>query len=445
MLRQKTFRHLFIVVLGILLLTGCIGENNEFLGIPLSQSTPIPTTTSIPTMEVVTPVPEEVLTPETPEEETVNTLLLWVPPFMDPANGSAAGEILQKKLDAFVTQNPNVEIVIRVKSEEGTASLIESLTAVSAVAPLELPSLIILDRTDLETAAKKGLILPMGDYSTVINEIGWFQYARSLSVIGDSSYGLPLVGEALVMVVREEEEPIDTDETPNNSDDVEGKIAFWQSDPQAVFLLNDYMAAGGQFVDEENQIVLNQAELITLYEKFNAIQAENLFYEGMAEITSHAEAWEIFKVDEVDMVVVPSFYPLIDLPGDARVLPMEAVTDFDHTLATGWTVALADPLPERRGLAVALAESLTEVGFMGQWSEEMNLLPVRGAAFDSWQAESLAQRFSVISLSATIYPSQEIIRMVSPALQAGLTALFDEGVSPEEAAQIALDVLTVEE
>ena len=443
MMHRKIFRYLLLFVLGVLL-TACMGENNEFLGIPLTQSTPIPTTTPAPTMEVVTPQPEEPETPNT-EDDSVSTLLLWVPPFMNPGNGSSAGQLLQAKLDAFVAQNPNVEIVIRVKDEEGTASLIESLTAVSAVAPLELPSLVILDRTDLETAAKKGLILPMGDYSTVINNIGWFQFARSLSVIGDSSYGLPLVGEALVMVVRETEDSVQIDETPDNSNDVEGRFAFWQNDPEAAFLLNDYMAAGGQFVDDENNITLSLEELITLYEQFNTAQEANQFYSGLAEITSHAEAWEIFKANEVDMVVVPSFYPLIDLPEDAKIVPMKAVTEFDHTLATGWTVALADPLPERRGLAVALAESLTEVDFMGQWSEELNLLPVRGEAFDAWQSESVAQRFSVILLSADIYPSQETIQVVSPALQAGLTALLTEGVTPEEAAQIAIDALTVEE
>ncbi|MEE4194525.1 MAG: hypothetical protein V2J07_04930 [Anaerolineae bacterium] len=437
-MQRKSFTHVLGVIVLAVFLTACISNGSEFLGIPLTQATPIPTITPVPTLEVMTPVPVVEETTESPAQEPVNTLLVWVPPFMDPANETLAGDLLAAKLAAFVAKTPNVEIEIRVKSEEGPASLIASLTAVSAVAPLELPSLIILDRSDLENAAKKGLILPMGDYSTIINEIGWFQYARSLSVISDSSYGLPLVGEALVMVVRPAEEP-------ENAEIANEQLAFWPADPNVSLMLNDYLAVGGDLLNEENQVVLSLSELTSVYSQIALMRDSELLSPNLTAITSHADAWERFKSGEVNMVILPSSFPLVDLPADSRIVPLDSITDFDHTLATGWTIALVDPLPERRNLSVALAESLTEVSFLGQWSEALDMMPVRGESFSYWQKEAVAQRLSVISLSARIYPSQEIIQIVSPAMQAGLTALLTQDVSPEGAAQIAIDSLTVED
>jgi len=448
---SRTFiRPLIVIVLAAVVLVACNADMNEFLGMPLTQATPVPTITPLPTEEMVSTEPEPEATPEESVDDTVSTILLWLPPLMDPANGSEAGEILQGQLDAFVEQNPNVEVVVRIKAETGPASLIESLTAVSAVAPLELPSLIVLDRSSLESAAKKGLILPMGDYSTVINEVDWFQYARSLSIIGDSSFGLPLMGDALVMVMRETPEVEGSDETadviqPVEEEEEVQQIAFWQADPEAALLLNHYLTLDGSLVDDENQVILDADVVAQVYASLLAQKEEGILYTPTNALTSHQDVWALFLNETVDIVIVPSTFPLAGLPENSRILPLTSVAEYDHTLANGWTIALADPLPERRELAVNLAESLTEVNFMGLWTEALAYLPVRDTAFESWQPASQTQRLSVISVSAEIYPSQEIVQVVAPALQAGLSALFDENLTPEEAAQIAAEKLTMEE
>lgn len=445
---RTILRQLLVVFLTMTLVMACNGDPNEFLGMPLTQSTPVPTITPIPIEDTVVPEPEQVTTQESTPDVVVNTILLWLPPFMDPASGSEAGVILQAQLDAFVEQTPNVEVVVRIKAETGPASLLESLTAVSAVAPLDLPSLVVLDRNSLESAAKKGLILPIGDYSTVINEVDWFQYARSLSIIGDSSYGLPLIGNALVMVVRETPASEDSEEavrTPTPAAETVQQIAYWQGDPDAALLLNYYLSLSGPLVDEENQVILDREVLTEIFTTLQTQKNEGLFYTPETAPTSNADVWNLFLNEEIDIVIVPSRFPLAGLPENCRIVPLTSFSDYDHTLAKGWIVALADPLPERRELAVTLAQSLTEVTFMGAWSEALGYLPVRATAFDAWQAVNQTQRLSSISISAEIYPSQEITRLVAPALQAGLNALWNENLTPEEAAQVALDNLIVED
>jgi ABC-type glycerol-3-phosphate transport system substrate-binding protein len=438
-----SIRNVIIIVLTLMVLAACSGDGSEFLGMPLTQATPVSTITPVPTVAVVTPVPEDTV-PDGEDVDAMDTLLLWVPPFMDPANDSSAAELLQEKLDAFIAQNPNIEIIVRVKGETGTASLLESLTAVSAVAPLELPSLVVLRRVDLESAAKKGLILPMGDYSTVINEIDWFQYARSLSVIGDSSYGLPMAGNMLVMVVRTEPVYEEGDVIPESEDTID-QIGFWLNNPEAALVLNDYLSLGGTFVNDENQVVLSEEELVQVYTRFQADAEAGLFYGSLTEITSHADVWERYKNGEYDVAIVPSSFPLSDLQEDSVIVPLTPLTNYDHTLAKGWVIALADPLPERREVAVSLAESMTEVVFMGQWSEALGYLPVRNTAFEHWQTDVDTQQLSLISFSAHIYPSPEIIQVVSPALETGLFAVLYEGKTPEEAALRAIESLNVED
>lgn len=210
-------------------------------------------------------------------------------------------------------------------------------------------------------------------------------------------------------------------------------------------MLSYYLSLGGELVDEENQIILNEEELTLVYARIKEDVDAGVLFSGLSQITSHGDARERYKNGEMDSVIVPGSFPLSGLPEGSTIVPITSLTNYDYTLAKGWTIALADPLPERRELAVTLAESLTEVVFMGQWSEALNLFPVRETAFEHWQTSADTQPLSLISFSAHIYPTREIIRVVSPALQAGVSAILNDNATPEEAALIAIGNLTPEE
>jgi hypothetical protein len=434
-----------ILVFSILLLAGgCdLLPGGEFLGLPLTQATPRPTSTPAVVEPTATPEetePEEIET----EQPAVETLLLWVPPFMDPNSDTDAGRLLAAQLDLFEAMHDDVNVVVRVKAETGSASLVESLVSTSSVAPLELPSLVVLGRRDMENVARRGLILPLGDYSNVINELDWYQYSRVISVISESSYGLPLVGESMVMVVRS------SDFTGLNNNwesfiEADTLVGFLANDPEATQVLMYYLALEGRLLDEEDQLMLDEALLAQVYRIFEEATAAGIIPEAVLQANSYEEIWDGFLAGNYPMVIVPSTFPLQEKPADTFVIPVTPITNLDFTLGRGWMLALADPLPERRELAVELAETLADARFTGQWSQALGYLPMRRTALDLWGNTTQVQRYSAISISANPYPSIEIINQVGPILQEGLLAVLNQTLSAEEAAAAAAAKLPLED
>jgi hypothetical protein len=434
-----------ILVFSILLLAGgCdLLPGGEFLGLPLTQATPRPTSTPAVVEPTATPEetePEEIET----EQPAVETLLLWVPPFMDPNSDTDAGRLLAAQLDLFEAMHDDVNVVVRVKAETGSASLVESLVSTSSVAPLELPSLVVLGRRDMENVARRGLILPLGDYSNVINELDWYQYSRVISVISESSYGLPLVGESMVMVVRS------SDFTGLNNNwesfiEADTLVGFLANDPEATQVLMYYLALEGRLLDEEDQLMLDEALLAQVYRIFEEATAAGIIPEAVLQANSYEEIWDGFLAGNYPMVIVPSTFPLQEKPADTFVIPVTPITNLDFTLGRGWMLALADPLPERRELAVELAETLADARFTGPWSQALGYLPMRRTALDLWGNTTQVQRYSAISISANPYPSIEIINQVGPILQEGLLAVLNQTLSAEEAAAAAAAKLPLED
>jgi hypothetical protein len=434
-----------ILVFSILLLAGgCdLLPGGEFLGLPLTQATPRPTSTPAVVEPTATPEetePEEIET----EQPAVETLLLWVPPFMDPNSDTDAGRLLAAQLDLFEAMHDDVNVVVRVKAETGSASLVESLVSTSSVAPLELPSLVVLGRRDMENVARRGLILPLGDYSNVINELDWYQYSRVISVISESSYGLPLVGESMVMVVRS------SDFTGLNNNwesfiEADTLVGFLANDPEATQVLMYYLALEGRLLDEEDQLMLDEALLVQVYRIFEEATAAGIIPEAVLQANSYEEIWDGFLAGNYPMVIVPSTFPLQEKPADTFVIPVTPITNLDFTLGRGWMLALADPLPERRELAVELAETLADARFTGPWSQALGYLPMRRTALDLWGNTTQVQRYSAISISANPYPSIEIINQVGPILQEGLLAVLNQTLSAEEAAAAAAAKLPLED
>ena len=90
---------------------------------------------------------------------------------------------------------------MRVKAASGPGGLIESLSAASAAAPAVLPALVALSRSDLETAALKGLVFSLDGLTRIVDDTDWYAYARQLALIQGSAFGLPFAGDAIAPVV----------------------------------------------------------------------------------------------------------------------------------------------------------------------------------------------------------------------------------------------------
>ena len=143
-----------ILILFSALILGACESLPPLPGIPGSEATAQPTGT-------VSPAPGSDKTPQSPPTQPGPIpLRIWIPPEMDPEAEDKAAALFRSRLEEFVDLHEGVRLDVRIKSESGTAGLLESLSTTSAAAPLALPDLIALPNADLETAALKGLLHP---------------------------------------------------------------------------------------------------------------------------------------------------------------------------------------------------------------------------------------------------------------------------------------------
>ena len=448
-LSDRKLTTLFLTfVFGLLLfaISGCdaLDSFDTILGLPFQQSPGSATATPIVEVEEVDPLPEDtVVETAVPEEtgEELFQLILWVPVFMDPSGESASASIFRQHLEEFENGHEGVVIDVRVKSQEGPASLMTSLTSTSAAAPLSMPSLIMLSRTDLETAAKKGLILPVADYSVVINDLDWFQYARSMAIIGDSAYGLPFAGDTLVMLSRSTAYPNGLSKSWTEQNQTAKPVYFEANDLDANLLLAYYLSLGGSLYGEEESLIL-EADVLE--------EVLQVFQNGLAANTISADYFNLdvaalmaaYNEGTTDTVITWSSNYLKSNMADTVLHPILSLTGYDYTVADGWILALADPLPERRTLAVELAEHLVDVNFLAEWNEAAGYLPMRSSSLQTWENADLVKTLSLISHSAHSYPDREIMDVIAPVLVQALNQVLVQGIDAPTAAQNA--VLTID-
>src|SRR5665648_267862 len=191
----------------VLLLSGCEFNPdpqqiiNQIVNQITAQGNPTETALPIiPSQETSkTAVPQETIVPEIsgPIE-----LELWVPPQFDPMADTPSGIMLRERIAQFEAENQDVFITVRIKASAGTSGLLDALTITSNAALDAMPSLIALSRSDLETAVSRKLVFPIDPYSSIIDGEDWYKYARNLTLIDGASYGLPFVGDALMLLYR---------------------------------------------------------------------------------------------------------------------------------------------------------------------------------------------------------------------------------------------------
>ncbi|MCD4753128.1 MAG: extracellular solute-binding protein [Anaerolineaceae bacterium] len=441
----KKILTLFIIVVLAESLSSCdsFQTPDSILGLPIQQSEELTTPTPEMEIEEIIPVEEESAVDEETADSTedeIGELILWVPPFMDPDSDTEAGKLLSARLESFTNSYEGLSIDVRVKAEEGPADLMASLTSTSAAAPLAMPSLIMLSQSDLELAAKKGLILPVGDYTTVINDLDWFQYARLMAIIGDSAYGLPFAGDALVTLSSTDAYNDSLPTTWSEFFTTRQKVAFEAGDPMAHLILAYYLSLGGALNVEGEGLILESdilTEVLTVFQEGNEAEVFS------PELLSVDDAGIIgqFQTGTTDTIITWSTNYLSGNLENAEIHPVIPLTGYNYTIADGWVLAVADPLPERRELAVKLAEFLVDVEFMAEWSHKAGYLPMRSSSLALWPDGESVDTLSLISHSAHIYPDQETMNVIAPILAQSLVEVLEQGIDPGTAAQNAVTAL----
>ncbi|MCD6356330.1 MAG: hypothetical protein J7L66_03495, partial [Anaerolineaceae bacterium] len=195
-----TIKNPAIILLFSLLLVSCTGLDYIDSLFPVEE---------VSLGNIYTPTPNQLNEAEILPEPTIapvngNNLVIWLPPIFDPYSGNASGDKIQAQIELFQEKNPQVSIDIRVKAENGAGSLLNSLLAASSIAPGALPSVVLFSRSDLESAAKEGILLPIDAHSSVIDESDWFPFANKMGIYHGETFGLPFAADAVVLITHNE-------------------------------------------------------------------------------------------------------------------------------------------------------------------------------------------------------------------------------------------------
>lgn len=413
----------FAVLVGYLLSAGC--ASLEPLLTSLTPAPPVPPTATAQATSTPSPLPTGTAT----SEPHVSSLRVWLPAQFDPGAEHPAAELLAQRLSDFEAQH-DLTIEVRLKKAEVEGDILNALALTSSAAPNALPDLILLSRSELETAATRGLLHPIDGLSTSLDDPNWYSYAQQLGHIQNTGYGLPFLGDALVLIYYPELGQIVSWEDVLSSN---GHIAFSAGNPQGLVGLSLYASAGGEILDAQGLPMLDQEILTRVLTLVDEGLSEEVFPSSLANVTNETQTLQIYRTGSANKAVV--WYLSYRPAEDGGLTPLPGLDQTAFSYATGWIWALAGANPEHQQLAVELAEYLVADGFIGEMTRETGYLPTRPSIVD--EAD---RTMTAVLESAHPMPSSDVLAVLGPLMQEALARVLN-GEEPEDVATSVVDTL----
>lgn len=393
-----------------------------------------PVETTVPTTTVL---PTETTTASTPAvtPEPVRELILWVSPDLAPDPENPAGSILAARLDAFLETHPDVSFSIRIKAAEGSSGLLETLLSANEAAPGALPDLLTLDQEALSLAAAEGMLLPLDEWVEAPNE-DWYDFAENGIRINGVEFGLPFSAEAVVFAYRTARyanPPLTWAQLLD-----ENKLFCWPAaDPQSSLTFDIYRHLGGDFIDEDNQPILEAGALAEILTFFTTAQASQLLPASVASAASPEDCWNALSVDDVSAGVVPLQHVLLQMGTSLAAVPIPTSRDGGLSPVSTWSWAITNQRPERQELAAELAQWLSDPAFVGAWTQALGYLPASAAALDTWEdSRQLATASGLVTL-ATVQPSRAFLEPYRDTIHTAMESVLAGDLTPSAAASAA--------
>jgi ABC-type glycerol-3-phosphate transport system substrate-binding protein len=356
-------------------------------------------------------------------------LRLWLPSDFDPDAATASARILKARLELFASVHPEITLDIRVKDRTGPARLLEMLALARAAAPESLPDLVALPREDMEDAALKGIIHPIDGLTAVLDDPGWYSYARQLGHVQNSAYGLPFAGDALVLAY----DPARYANLPQDWNAIlkrPGALALTGDTPHVLFLISLYRSMNGGLLDEQNHPLLEAFALQPTLEIVERARINRALF-----VSSEEAAWQELLAGRAAWTVTTVTRVLADPSEKFQVIPLPGLNGDPFTLATSWTWVLAGADPHNEPLAIELADWLVQDEFLNAWVKAAAYLPTRSA-----DANQRFPALSVVAESAQPVPSNDLLAALEPVLQAAAARIVG-GEAVETVVEDAIDAL----
>jgi ABC-type glycerol-3-phosphate transport system substrate-binding protein len=270
----------------------------------------------------------------------------------------------------------------------------------------------------------------------VAKDPDWYAYARQLSQVEGSTFGLPMAGDAMLLLYR----PAKITSPAGDWAGVLSKgqpLSFTAEDPNAYLTLALYQSLGGKTEDAQQRPMLQADILAKVFKLYLDGAQAGVFPFWLAQYQTDTEAWQAYSDQRADWLVTWASRYLEQLPADTSAMPLPSLGSNSFTLADGWLIALSDPLSERRAMSIHLAEYLVDSKFLADWTAAANYLPTRPTSLAAWSNQSQRALLSQVVLSAQVRPSNDILNALGPVLEDNTQQVIRRQMDPIQAAQAA--------
>ncbi|UCF59801.1 MAG: extracellular solute-binding protein [Anaerolineaceae bacterium] len=368
-------------------------------------------------------------------------LTIWLTPTFAPDPSTPAGSLLEERLLAFQEANPGIVVTVRIKAAQGPGGLLETLLAAYDVAPSVLPDLIAMDPIALNSAALKGLLIPLDGLVTQPNAPEWYDHAISTTNDLGSFFGLTFASDAEVLAYKTDRYP----EAPSTWSDLlasSAKFSFPAGDPNAAFTLFQYMALDGQLYDDSGMPTLDPVLLNDVFTFYHSANVSGVLPQSIFQHLSAADSYDSLKLGLVSSAVAPlSSYLTEGNSETIAAIPLPSRTQPGISPAENWSWAIVTSDPIRQSMVAELIMWLTEPEFLGPWTYALGMLPPTTSSLALWPEDVEAALVSSLVTVAQSRPTAEELATFGPILHSALEAVMLGGVTPTEAARNTLEEL----
>jgi ABC-type glycerol-3-phosphate transport system substrate-binding protein len=385
----------------------------------------------------VTPTTSAVETSE--PSDPVSTLTIWIPKFLSPFEDTPEGTLLSERFSAFEEINPDLELRIRVKDEEGTAGLLETLNAASIAAPSALPDIVALDPVSLDTAVLKGLVIPLDEVYESPSVPAWYQHAIDAVYFGDSYFGIPFVSDTDVFVYRQEafeNPPLGWADLLSGTE----TFLFPGGDKEASFTLAQYLSLDGIVEDEEGQPSMKTNILRDVLEFYSASEKNGLLPLSSLQYITSDQTSAVLQQIGVSSAVVPLRTFLHSTPSlifNAQPFPTSDGDGIVLTKTHSWSIVATKG--DRQAHAAELIDWLMAPDFLGPWANSLGMLPATSAAISHWPSDETTATVNQLVRVAVPFPHAETVALLGPALQNSIEEVLFNRSTPNAAALMAVE------
>ncbi|MDO9547007.1 MAG: hypothetical protein Q7J07_09715 [Pelolinea sp.] len=418
----------------VIFLTGCNGQNILDIIFPAENSeTEQKITQGELLHEGVNQTTEPIIGPP-----SSNKISIWLPPQFDPNVDTEAGKMMLAQIKLFQEQYPEYEIDIRVKAETGPSSVFNTLLITSLVAPSALPSIVLIQQSNLESAAGKGIIQPIQGFSSAYDENDWYPIAGEMGEYHDEVFGLPLAADAIGLILNSNRigsEYISLTDANRFLD----TVAFAAGNLDSVVPLIFYQSIGGKFIDDQGNLSIDEQFVNEMLLSIEQYRKFGLFPETLLDYQSEEQLWNAFTSTEEDSVIAWTSRPRATAE-DYFISPLPGIGDQAFTYARGWTWCLVNQNINHIEPSIKFMEHMSDPTFLSEWTPTTIYFPVRPSSIVGWD-EPLQASIQTIMQSAELLPSEMVLSTIKSDMIKAVQDVMQGISTPEESTQKMMEQL----